>query len=171
MPKAAERPSQLSGLEPWALLPSPCTSIPPWPRTWHPRAQSMFVCCMTKNDSPSGMFAPSSLGKISGQLFGVLYKNKLFAWLTHPGHSSGLSLNITSSEAVSHHPLPYTLAPWIRNTGRRNQKPVRIVGRNTVEGPGWVLCNVTFIRLCDYTCNTSPNQTLSQKGRGTQTHY
>lgn len=33
----------------------------------------------------------------------------------------GLSLNVTSSEAVSHHPLPYTLAPQIRNTGSSSQ--------------------------------------------------
>lgn len=85
------------------------------------QAQPMFVCCTNEDDSPSGMFAPSSLGKISWQLFGVLIKNKPIAWLTHPGHPSGLSLKCHFLRGCEQLPLPYTLAPWIRNTGRINQ--------------------------------------------------
>lgn len=71
MPKVTEGPSWPSGLQPCAPYPSPQHSTLLQLSTWLPwlpptQAQSMFVCCMNEIDSPSGMFAPSSLGKISG---------------------------------------------------------------------------------------------------------
>lgn len=84
MPQVTEGPSQPSGFHSVLSTPHPCTPLPLSPAL---APTSPSVCCMNKNDSLSGMLAPSNLGTISEQLFGVLYKNKLFAWLTHPGHS------------------------------------------------------------------------------------